>query len=150
MQMISKLSPFVPSSSSGRTLSCVEGLRGVFQQLLVIVCQSPSFVPTPSTPRFFSTLAIGGTARRNREGHQGAADQVDFIRANKGEILGFLDKTWGIKNPVVREGFYADMLGLYSRTGIVSDDTIANVVRFTQATRKTQEDISVSDITDGR
>jgi ABC-type nitrate/sulfonate/bicarbonate transport system substrate-binding protein len=75
---------------------------------------------------------------------------VDFIRANKGEILGFLDKTWGIKNPVVREGFYADMLGLYSRTGIVSDDTIANVVRFTQATRKTQEDISVSDITDGR
>jgi ABC-type nitrate/sulfonate/bicarbonate transport system substrate-binding protein len=73
---------------------------------------------------------------------------VDFIRANKGEILGFLDKSWGIKNPAVREGFYADMLGLYSRTGIVSDDTIANVVRFTQATRKTQENISVSDITD--
>jgi ABC-type nitrate/sulfonate/bicarbonate transport system substrate-binding protein len=73
---------------------------------------------------------------------------VDFIRANKGEILAFLDKTWGIKNPAVREGFYADMLGLYSRTGIVSDETIANVVRFTQATRKTQENISVSDITD--
>jgi len=73
---------------------------------------------------------------------------IDFIRANKVELLGFLDKTWGIKNPVVREGFYADMLGLYSRTGIVSDDTIANVVRFTQATRKTQENTSVSDITD--
>lgn len=73
---------------------------------------------------------------------------VDFIRANKAEILAFLDKTWGIKNAAVREGFYADMLGLYSRTGIVSDDTIANVVRFTQATRKTQENISVSDITD--
>ena len=40
------------------------------------------------------------------------------------------------------------MLGLYSRTGIVSDETIANVVRFTQATRKTQENIAVSDITD--
>ena len=40
------------------------------------------------------------------------------------------------------------MLGLYSRTGIVSDDTINNVVRFTQATRKTQENISASDITD--
>jgi ABC-type nitrate/sulfonate/bicarbonate transport system substrate-binding protein len=73
---------------------------------------------------------------------------VDFIRANKEEILGFLEKSWGIKNPAVREGFYGDMLGLYSRTGIVSDETIANVVRFTQATRKTQENISVSDITD--
>jgi hypothetical protein len=39
-------------------------------------------------------------------------------------------------------------VGLYSRTGIVSDETIANVVRFTQATRKTQESISVADITD--
>jgi NitT/TauT family transport system substrate-binding protein len=73
---------------------------------------------------------------------------VDFIRTNKSEILEFLDKSWGIKNPAVREGFYGDMLGLYTRTGIVSDETIANVVRFTQATRKTQENISVSDITD--
>jgi hypothetical protein len=40
------------------------------------------------------------------------------------------------------------MLGLYTRTGIVSADTIAKVVRFTKATRKTQEHISVSDITD--
>ncbi len=73
---------------------------------------------------------------------------VDFIRANKSEILEFLEKNWGIKDPAVREGFYGDMLGLYSRTGIVSDETIANVIRFTQATRKTQENISVSDITD--
>jgi NitT/TauT family transport system substrate-binding protein len=73
---------------------------------------------------------------------------VEFIRTNKAEILGFLEKNWGIKNPAVREGFYGDMLGLYSRTGIVSDDTIANVVRFTQATRQTQESISVADITD--
>jgi ABC-type nitrate/sulfonate/bicarbonate transport system substrate-binding protein len=73
---------------------------------------------------------------------------VAFIRNNKAEILGFLEKNWGIRNPAVREGFYADMLGLYSRTGIVSDDTIANVVRFTQATRKTQESISMADITD--
>lgn len=73
---------------------------------------------------------------------------IEFIRANKGEILGFLEKNWGIKNPAVRDGFYGDMLGLYSRTGIVSDDTINNVVRFIQATRKTQENVSVSDITD--
>ena len=73
---------------------------------------------------------------------------IEFIRTNKAEILGFLEKNWGIKNPAVREGFYGDMLGRYSRTGIVSDETIANVVRFTQATRKTQENISLSDITD--
>jgi ABC-type nitrate/sulfonate/bicarbonate transport system substrate-binding protein len=73
---------------------------------------------------------------------------IDYIRNNKEEVLGFLDKNWGIKNPTVREGFYSDMLGRYTRTGIVSDDTIANVVRFTQATRKTQENIAVSDITD--
>jgi ABC-type nitrate/sulfonate/bicarbonate transport system substrate-binding protein len=73
---------------------------------------------------------------------------VDYIRTNKSEILEFLDKSWGIKNPAVRDGFYDDMLGRYTRTGIVSDETIANVVRFTQATRKTQEHISVTDITD--
>jgi ABC-type nitrate/sulfonate/bicarbonate transport system substrate-binding protein len=73
---------------------------------------------------------------------------VDYIRTNKNEILEFLDKSWGIKNPAVRDGFYGDMLGRYTHTGIVSDETIANVVRFAQATRKTQENISVSDITD--
>jgi hypothetical protein len=85
---------------------------------------------------------------RNCAGHQALLTSIEFIRTNKGELLGFLEKNWGIKNPAVRERFYGDMLGLYSRTGIVSDDTMANVVRFTQATRKTQENISVSDITD--
>jgi hypothetical protein len=42
---------------------------------------------------------------------------VEFIRTNKAEILGFLEKNWGIKNPAVREGFYGDMLGLYSPYG---------------------------------
>ncbi|HEY7164817.1 MAG TPA: ABC transporter substrate-binding protein [Candidatus Binatia bacterium] len=73
---------------------------------------------------------------------------IEFIRTNKAEILAFLDMNWGVKNPAVREGFYNDMLSLYCRTGIVSDDTINNIVRFTQATRKTQENISVSEITD--
>ena len=36
---------------------------------------------------------------------------VEFIRTNKAEILGLLEKNWGIKNPAVREGFYGDMLG---------------------------------------
>ena len=50
----------------------------------------------------------------------------------------------------MREGFYADMIELYSRTGIVSDELIRNVVNFVQATRKTQDNIEISDITDWR
>jgi NitT/TauT family transport system substrate-binding protein len=73
---------------------------------------------------------------------------MEFIRANKAEILTFLEKAWGIKTPAVREGFYDDMVELFSRTGIASDDLIRNVVRFVQETRKTQENIAISDITD--
>jgi ABC-type nitrate/sulfonate/bicarbonate transport system substrate-binding protein len=79
---------------------------------------------------------------------KGLLTSIEFIRSNKAEILGFLEKSWGIKNPAVREGFYGDMVALYSRTGIVSDDLINNVVRFVQETRKTQEHIPISEITD--
>jgi hypothetical protein len=40
------------------------------------------------------------------------------------------------------------MVELFSRTGIASDDLIRNVVRFVQETRKTQESITIADITD--
>ena len=73
---------------------------------------------------------------------------IDYIRANRSEMLAFLDNAWGIKSPAVREGFYADMAEIYSRTGIVSDESIRNVVRFVQETRKTQENISIADVTD--
>ncbi len=73
---------------------------------------------------------------------------MEYIRANRTEILGFLEKTWGIKSAAVREGFYTDMVEIYSRTGIVPDESIRNVVRFVQETRKTQENISIADITD--
>ena len=73
---------------------------------------------------------------------------MDYIKANKSEILGFLEKSWGIKNPGVREGFYTDMVAIYSRTGIVSDELIRNVFRFVQETRKTQDTFSPADITD--
>ena len=73
---------------------------------------------------------------------------MEFIRSNKAEILAFLEKAWGIKTPAVREGFYGDMVELFSRTGIASDDLIRNVVRFVQETRKTQESITIADITD--
>jgi ABC-type nitrate/sulfonate/bicarbonate transport system substrate-binding protein len=73
---------------------------------------------------------------------------MDYIRANKSEILTFLEKSWGVKNPGVREGFYTDMAALYSRTGIVTDELIRNVFRFVQETRKTQDSFSPADVTD--
>lgn len=73
---------------------------------------------------------------------------MDFIRSNRAEILTFLEKSWGIKSAAVREGFYADMVEIFSRTGIASDELIRNVVRFVQETRKTQESIAIADITD--
>jgi NitT/TauT family transport system substrate-binding protein len=73
---------------------------------------------------------------------------IEFIRSNRAEILGFIEKNWGIRNPAVRDGFYQDIAGLYSRTGIASDDTIRNIIRFVQETRRTQENIAVSEITD--
>ena len=73
---------------------------------------------------------------------------MDFIKANKSEIFGFLEKNWGIKNAGVREGFYADMVAIFSRTGIISDELVRNVFRFVQETRKTQDTFSPADITD--
>jgi NitT/TauT family transport system substrate-binding protein len=73
---------------------------------------------------------------------------IDYIRANRAEILALLQKAWDIKSAAVREGFYADMAEIYTRTGIVSDESIQNVVRFVQETRKTQENIAIADITD--
>jgi ABC-type nitrate/sulfonate/bicarbonate transport system substrate-binding protein len=73
---------------------------------------------------------------------------IDYIRANRAEILALLQKAWDIKSAAVREGFYADMAEIYTRTGIVSDESIQNVVRFVQETRKTQENIANADITD--
>jgi len=73
---------------------------------------------------------------------------MEFIRYNKAEILTFMERAWVIRSPAVREGFYADMVELFSRTGIVADDLIRNAVRFVQETRKTQENIAIEDITD--
>ena len=75
-------------------------------------------------------------------------NSMEYIRANRTEILGFLEKAWGIKSATVREGFYADMVEIYSRTGFVPDESIRNVVRFVQETRKTQENIPIADMTD--
>jgi hypothetical protein len=48
----------------------------------------------------------------------------------------------------VREGIYRDINGLYSRNGIASDETMKNIIQLVHDTRKSKEDIPLSDIVD--
>jgi len=73
---------------------------------------------------------------------------IQFIRSQKSEILTYMEKNWGIKGADVREGIYHDVVGLYSRTGVASDETMRNVVRLVQEARKTKGDVQLSDVAD--
>jgi ABC-type nitrate/sulfonate/bicarbonate transport system substrate-binding protein len=73
---------------------------------------------------------------------------IQFIRSQKSEILSYMEKSWGIKGADVREGIYHDVAGLYSRTGVASDETMRNVVRLVQEARKTKGEVQLSDVAD--
>ena len=73
---------------------------------------------------------------------------LDFIRSQKTEILAVMEKSWGVKDPDVREGLYADIVEFYTRTGIASDDKMNNAVRLVQEGRKTGATAPLSQIAD--
>ena len=73
---------------------------------------------------------------------------IDFIRNRKAEILSLMEKDWGIKDSEVREGIYQDIVGLYSRTGIASDEMMKNVIQMVQEARKTAANVPLSNIVD--
>lgn len=73
---------------------------------------------------------------------------ADYIRNRKGDILSFMEKSWGIKDAEVREGIYQDLAGLYSRTGIAPDETMKNVIRLVQEARKSGGSVAISDVAD--
>lgn len=73
---------------------------------------------------------------------------IQFIRGRKSEILSYMEKSWGIKGADVREGIYQDVAGLYSRSGVGSDETMRNVVRLVQEARKTKGEVQLSDVAD--
>ena len=50
---------------------------------------------------------------------------TDYIRTRKPDILSFIEAKWGIKEADIRESIYRDMVGLFSRDGVASDDTLA-------------------------
>jgi phage pi2 protein 07 len=73
---------------------------------------------------------------------------TDYIRTRKNDVLAFLDAKWGIQEADVRESIYWDMVDLFSRDGIASDETMKNVVQLVRDTRKSKDDKKMSDIFD--
>jgi ABC-type nitrate/sulfonate/bicarbonate transport systems, periplasmic components len=73
---------------------------------------------------------------------------TDYIRTRKPDILSFIEVKWGIKEADIRESIYRDMVGLFSRDGVASDDTMKNVVQLVRDTRKSKDDKTMADIFD--
>jgi NitT/TauT family transport system substrate-binding protein len=73
---------------------------------------------------------------------------TDYIRTRKSDILSFLESKWGIKEADIRESIYREMVDLYSRDGISSDETMKNVVQLVRETRKSNDDKSMGNIFD--
>src|SRR5215475_1092302 len=73
---------------------------------------------------------------------------VDYIRDRKGEILAIMETKWGIKEADIREGIYHDIVDIYTRNGIASDQTMKNVIQLVRDTRKSKDNLGLSDIVD--
>ena len=73
---------------------------------------------------------------------------VDYVKTRKSDILALMDSKWGIKDPDVRDGIYRDIIGLYSHNGIASDETMRNVIQLVRDTRKSKEDVPLSNVVD--
>jgi NitT/TauT family transport system substrate-binding protein len=73
---------------------------------------------------------------------------VNYIRNNQAEILSLMASKWGIKDADVREGIYRDIVGIYTRNGVASDETMKNVIQLVRDTRKSKDDLGLSDIVD--
>jgi hypothetical protein len=73
---------------------------------------------------------------------------IDFIRNRKADILSLMETKWGIKEADIREGIYRDIVGIYSRTGIGTDETMRNVIQLVRDTRKSKDEMGLSDVVD--
>ncbi|MBI2210243.1 MAG: ABC transporter substrate-binding protein [Deltaproteobacteria bacterium] len=73
---------------------------------------------------------------------------IDYIRSRKEDVLQFMEKSWGIKDPEIRDGIYRDLVGIYSRTGIAPEETMRNVIQLVQQGRKSKANVTPSDVAD--
>jgi ABC-type nitrate/sulfonate/bicarbonate transport system substrate-binding protein len=73
---------------------------------------------------------------------------TDYIVTHKADILALMDNKWGVKEADIRDSIYRDMIGLFSRTGISGEEIMKNVVQLVRDTRKTKEEVPLSNIFD--
>jgi len=73
---------------------------------------------------------------------------LEYIRTRKPDILAIIDKQWGIKEADIRENMYKEMIGLFGRTGIGSDEAMRNVIKLVRETRKNAPEVGISDVAD--
>jgi NitT/TauT family transport system substrate-binding protein len=73
---------------------------------------------------------------------------VDYIRSHKNDVLAIMANQWGIKETDIREGIYNDIVGIYSRNGVASDETMKNVIQLVRETRKSKDNLGPSDVFD--
>jgi len=73
---------------------------------------------------------------------------TEYIRTRKADILAFLEAKWGIQEADVRESIYREMVGLFSRDGVASDETMKNVLQLVRDTRKSRDDKTLADVVD--
>lgn len=86
-------------------------------------------------------LAVHTDTIRDRPGEivaviKAVLKAVDFIRTERSSVLAHMEQHWGIRDPDLREALYGDIVGLYSRTGIASDDKMQNARQMVQDARK--------------
>ena len=73
---------------------------------------------------------------------------VDYIRNHKNEILSIMETKWGIKEADIREGIYRDIIGIYTKNGVASDETMKNVIQMVRDTRKSKDEVPLSSVVD--
>ena len=104
------------------------------------------------------SMPVGGLAVHSQK-MKGKPDEIvkmiralikslEYIRTRKADVLSLIDKQWGIKDADIREGMYKEMLGLFSRTGIGSDEAMRNVIKLVRETRKNAPEVGISDVAD--
>ena len=59
-----------------------------------------------------------------------------------------LETKWGIKEADIREGIYRDIIGIYTKTGVASDETMKNVIQMVRDTRKSKDEVPLSSVVD--
>lgn len=79
---------------------------------------------------------------------RGILKGIDYIRNRKADVLAMMDTQWGVKEPDIREGIYRDILGLYSRNGIGTEEGMKNVIRLVRETRKNAPEAAISEVAD--